>query len=274
MKRFFIKSENIYRKVAELNKEQSVKLIKVLRSRVGDYIEIFDEHSNVFLAELTYLSLNGSKSKIIEVRDDTGSIESSSEFILAQSLPKNLKIEFVLQKSTELGVSRIILFTSERSVVKVDRISKNKIVRWEKIVVEASQQCGRKTVPEITVINDGFNNCLDYLEQIGATNYLCDIHGSYISDILGGKKTSPSIDFMERYHDTSNLTSRVGKSSGNDKNRNVYLFLVGPEGGFSTREISLIESKLTNLVKIKLAQYTLRSETSCLVFLSQMQLFV
>jgi 16S rRNA (uracil1498-N3)-methyltransferase len=120
------------------------KVTLVLRRRTGDEVEICDSAGSAFVARLR-----------VE-RDEVGAVleralaappERSIEVVLAQALPKGQKMDFVVEKATELGVSRIVPLVTERTIGAAERTGKTE--RWRRLAQTAAQQCGRRDVPEI-----------------------------------------------------------------------------------------------------------------------------
>lgn len=159
--------------------------------------------------------------------DDTG-------IVLIVPVLKEQKMDFVLQKSTELGVSRIIPIVTDRCVVKVDGKEDKKIDRWRRIVKEASEQSKRVSVPFIDNIRK-----IDDLDFSDGVKFVC----STIEKNKNIKKMMHFVDFCDK----------------------MYI-VVGPEGGLSTDE----ERKLNDLgfVSISLGNRIMRVETVPIFILS------
>jgi 16S rRNA (uracil1498-N3)-methyltransferase len=137
-------------------------------------------------------------------------------------------LDWILQKSTELGVSKIILFNSERTAVKLgqSKISQKQI-RWNKIILEAVKQSDRVSPPE-----------LEFYENIEtALLKIQELEKLFLLDLAGSKLTA---------------SSSVPKNIG---------LIVGPEGGFSELEKASLK-QIKNLEVLKLSENTLRAETA------------
>ena len=164
-------------------------------------------------------------------------------FTLAQSLPKSDKMDFILQKATELGVQCVIPFMSSRSVPKLDAVKaaarKN---RWEKIVTEAARQCGRAHIPEITPVVS-------------------------FSDML--KQTSADacrIIFWEEEaaRDLKTLLRRERAEAAMK-----YFVVIGPEGGFAVDEIE--QAQKLGFLPVSLGRHVLRTETAAIAVMAIFQ---
>ena len=140
MQRYFIKNKDM------LLEESDIRHIKkVMRMNINDKIEVV-YNNNLHICEIT--SLEPFNIKVIEKLDEDK--KTKIELTVAVALVKEQKMDLILQKLTELGVSRIIPVSMERSIVKLDkeRFNKKK-VRWESICKEASEQSKRTNIPII-----------------------------------------------------------------------------------------------------------------------------
>ena len=148
MQRYFT-SINLDQSV-QLSPDDEHHILHVMRMKKGDEIEVVD-NGKVFLCRLD--SLNPFKVSVIhEVEND---VEIKEDITLLFALTKGDKIDLVLQKATELGVKKVALITSERTVVNYDNkdVAK-KIARFEKIMKEASEQSHRLYIPKLLGIFD------------------------------------------------------------------------------------------------------------------------
>ena len=155
--------------------------------------------------------------------------------IIACSLIKEQKMDFLLQKATELGVDEIIPIISERTVVKIDKKNTNKISRWIKICKEASEQSHRMNIPKIHEI----------------------INLKGLSDVKANAKIVCN---------TNEMSKNIKKVLQDVKKSDTMIIVVGPEGGFSDNEINyLLEN---GFISTTLGENILRAETVPLYILS------
>lgn len=257
MVRFFLKNKEIKNKTVVFDQEQSKKMRKVLRMKPGDKVEVFDGRNWKYVVELEKITNDFSLGKIVEQE----MVQRTTNIVLYQALPKNLKTEIIIQKCTELGVDKIVFWEAEFSQVRSEGINDTKVKRWKKVAQEATEQCGRTFIPEIELWTGNIQDEVEvfentfYLNQDG--KYLFDyfnftnsvelkdiVLGSAISDLLRGQ----------------NLTKKLSEIS----------FFVGPEGGFSPKEIKKFED--LKVKPIKIAENILRSETAGMAFLAQVEL--
>lgn len=235
MRRFFIEKKRIEKGKAVLDGSEARHIGKVLRLGIGDALCLFDENGWEYQAVITSKS-----SKIVEVeivKKSPPQKGSSINIVLGQALPKAQKMDYVVQKATELGVSTIVPFFSDRSVPSLDdERSQRKHIRWQKVALEAAKQCGRLVVPQIEAIVS-FREILE-----GWDNSLKIILWEYekniaLKDLLKQNQSFPRV-----------------------------IFLVGPEGGFTPDEVDM--ARRADFQTVSLGRYILRTETVALCLLS------
>ena len=152
MPKFFVKEEQIKEKQIIIKGQDVNHIKKVLRAKIGDELQICNSKTKEnFLCDIEKINnediICNIKQKIKE------KVESNVEVTIFQGLPKGDKMEYIIQKSVELGVYDIIPVEMKRCVVKLDEKDKNKkITRWQKISEVAAKQCGRDIIPEIKEI--------------------------------------------------------------------------------------------------------------------------
>ena len=154
--------------------------------------------------------------------------EPPKKIFLFQSLPKGDKFETIIQKAVELGANKIIPVISEFCDVKKIP-SENKLSRWKKILLSASEQSGRGIVPEIL-------KPLDFLAAISFAQ---------------------NLDCVLFAHEKSNLSLKAVSINENENNIGIF---VGPEGGFSDAEVEMAIKK--DMKIISLGKRILRTETA------------
>jgi 16S rRNA (uracil1498-N3)-methyltransferase len=126
----------------KLTAEQSRRLLTVLRLAPGAQIEVFDGEGGRFLAVLTDQEL--------QIGNRVHADRRKTDVVLVQALAKGEKMDLVVQKATELGVTRIVPLSADRAVVRLDSDrGRSRAARWRRIAQEASRQCGRADVPRI-----------------------------------------------------------------------------------------------------------------------------
>lgn len=234
MHRIFLHKFSLLKQPLIIKDEKAHYLFSVLRCKTGDGLILTDEKGCSYTAQI--LSASKKEVAIAITGDYTLNTESSLNIILVQGLLKGEKMDFVIQKTTELGVSAIIPLVTERSQLRETR----KHPRWKKIAEEASRQSGRTRVPEI------FDTCL--FKEIFDMPVLSSGNGVIFWE-QGGEK----------------LPAIAGRLSHTDK---IFL-LIGPEGGFSEKEALLASEK--GLITATLGNRILRAETASIAAVSIMQ---
>jgi len=171
------------------------------------------------------------------IKTERPSLERAPEIHLAQSLPKKSKMDYVVEKATELGASRILPIISERTLVRPDKSSaERKVSRWKRIAAQTSKQCGRYSVPHVSKIAS-YKDIIKKLDQYDVVLLAC----------LSGD-TMPLKDSLSGF--------KSGK----------VLVLIGPEGDFSPGEVS--DAARDNCRRVSLGQRVLKSDTAGLFVLS------
>jgi 16S rRNA (uracil1498-N3)-methyltransferase len=142
--RFFIDGLHAQGEEIELRDGDVHKILRVLRLGEGDVIELIDSGGSVFPASLT---LRAESVGALLGPPAASVAESTLRITLAQGIPKGQKMDYVVEKATELGVARIIPFVSER-VIGEER-GASKLERWRRLARTAAQQSGRALVPAV-----------------------------------------------------------------------------------------------------------------------------
>jgi len=123
-------------------------IMRVLRLRDGDALTVFDGSGGEYGARITAFRKDAVVVDVLEHR--AVERESALDLTLAQGVSRGERMDWVVQKATELGVRRIVPVLTERSVVKLDeRQSDRKLQHWRAIAISACEQSGRNRVPEI-----------------------------------------------------------------------------------------------------------------------------
>ena len=131
-----------------LPEDVAAHLLRVLRLQVGDACVLFTGDGHDYDARISALGKRDARAQIVGVRHLDN--ESPLRITLLQGIARGEKMDWILQKATELGVARILPVMSERSEVKLDAQRADKrLAHWRGIVVSACEQSGRATVPEI-----------------------------------------------------------------------------------------------------------------------------
>ncbi|NLM05280.1 MAG: 16S rRNA (uracil(1498)-N(3))-methyltransferase, partial [Clostridiales bacterium] len=149
MNRFFVLPSAIDLEGKEIiiDNEDVKHISKVLRLSTGDLVEISDGEKYEYIAEIKDISKENVLLSIVDKKPFF--TEPQMEINLYQSVPKGSKMEFVIQKTTELGINSIIPVLTERTIVQFKNDKDKKVERWKKIAEEASKQSKRGIIPQI-----------------------------------------------------------------------------------------------------------------------------
>lgn len=236
MQRYFINEDLKNKKNLILSADDLHHLKNVMRSRNGDEITCIDINGQVYSCMID--EVEQGSIKIIKEIDENNELDV--EITLIYALPKGDKFELVLQKATELGVSRIVPLLTQRCVVKTDKIKfEKKLARYQKILKEAAQQSRRNKIPQIVNVI----KLAEISEYLGTYNLV-----AYEEKAKRGERLA--------------LKQCLDKLESNDK----ITIIVGSEGGFEEKEIEMMEA--LKISSCSLGKRILRSETAPLYMLS------
>lgn len=211
----------------------------VFRYNVGSEVILFDGSGNEFDAVIESLNNREAWVRLLEER---GGIIPERKIGLYISLIKRDNLELIIQKATELGVSKIVPILSERSEKKGFNLE-----RAKRIAVEASEQCGRADVPEITSIKQ----LVDSIEEAEGEVIIFDPSGAPFS-----KNNSPLIPLLQQEREAENYSLQ-----------SINLF-IGPEGGWSPKELELFKNGKAQV--FSLGPLVLRAETAAIAALARL----
>ena len=212
-----------------LEKEDAHYLKNVMRLREGDNVFLFNSKDGEFKGEIISSDKKNTKVKLISKIDN---INKPGKISLIFSLIKSSKLDYLIQKCTEIGVKSFIPVISEKSVAKNFNIK-----RTEKIIKESCEQSNQLFLPAIHEV--------EKLER---------------------KIKSFDKNSIVFFADINSSNKKIDEVIKNNKNLEFYL-LVGPEGDFSLKERDLLKS-MNNCIPISLGQNILRSETAAVAGLA------
>jgi len=234
MHRFFISPQNIKENTVCIDQEEARHIEKVLRLTTGDIVVCFDGTGREY-----QVRLEGRENGILTgeiIHTGLRESEPALKLYLAQGIAKGEKMDTIIQKSVEIGVTAIYPVSCERSVVRLagDKTEK-KVHRWQTIAREACKQCRRNLIPEVMPVM----NFTSLLEKIG---------------------DKPAIMLYEN-EDTNSLKALLqGEQFTGAKE---IFILIGPEGGFSDSEV--LAASRQGIVTASLGPRIQRTETAGLV---------
>lgn len=246
MYHFFVEPFQVHTEDVEILGSDVNHIKNVLRMKTREEIVVSDGFGHEYLCRIDELKEDSVFAQIVERREVH--VELPSRLVLFQCLPKGDKMDLIVQKAVELGVSRIVPVASRRCVVKLDAKKEEKRrKRWNAIAESAAKQSGRGMIPEVLpAVN--FSQALKQAEELDVCLIPYECAGELLSD---GETTA-----MQK---TRNILSDIkkGQSVG---------IIIGPEGGLEKAEV---ESAIGAGAKpISLGKRILRTETAGLCILS------
>jgi 16S rRNA (uracil1498-N3)-methyltransferase len=236
MNRFFLNPQNIKKTKITFPEDISHQIRHVLRLRQDDLVEVLDNSGKVYRVRLT---IEPGSSPVTGLVMDMyeGETEPKISIVLYFGLTSREKVEWVLQKGTEIGVSVFQPFISERTLVQSLELPSRKVARWERIIQEAAEQAHRGRLPELEEPVP-FAECLQRAKQENGLNLIA---------------------WEEADTTSRNLREALELFQGG----RIGLF-VGPEGGFSKNEVDLANPLDCQIVS--LGRRILRMETAAILF--------
>lgn len=229
----FLPPEELTSKEITIRGEQA-RHLSVLRIKPGELIKIFDGLGHRYVAKVIKPSRKEVLAEII--KEEVYSAESPLSIILAQGIPKSDKMDFIIQKTTELGVKTISPIITERSEVRETA----KLERWRKIAISASQQSGREKIPEIE-------------EPVTFEDFLKKNVYYHLGIIFSEEEKNQNLKkALKGFEGSTTIT-----------------LLIGPEGGFSPAELTLAIER--GFIPASLGPRILRTETAAITAISIIQ---
>lgn len=230
MHRFFINKENIQDSKIIITGEDVKHIKNVLRLTEGDIISLCDKQGTDYIVEICDLLKENIICSTLETK--ISNTEPPVEVILYQGIPKSTKMDLIIQKSTELGVTKIIPVITDRTIVKIQDRKKEekKLERWNKITEEAAKQSKRGIIPEVC-------NILTFEEMLSALED---------NELI-----------IVPYENEENMGIKEVLKDESCKKINI---IIGPEGGFEEKEIEALRAIGSKIVS--LGPRILRTETA------------
>jgi len=236
--RFYISHINPQSSYVFLEGKEHHHLSRVSRIQPQEEIWLFDSSGRSYLARVEEVEKEKTKLFILE---EKGREKANTEISLAQALVKAKNMEFIIQKSAELGITHFIPVVTSRSLVKIEEKIEKKLSRWERIAREAIKQSGNPWVPCISP-PIGLRELITNI-QVAVKLLLSENRGKYLREIL----------------------IRNGKAHKENAPDSV-LILVGPEGGWTREEEEFILDN--GFEAVSLGKNILRTETAAICSLT------
>ena len=237
MYHFYVEPDAVSENTARITGSDVNHIKNVLRMRVGEEIMILDGNGMEYRCEIEAIS-DEILARILEAKKTEA--ELSVRLLLFQGLPKKDKMELIIQKAVELGVSEIIPVLTKRTVVKLEDKKKEqkKLERWQAIAEAAAKQSGRGIIPKVC-------EAVKFTEAV--------------------KQAEALEEALIPYELAEGMDEARERIRGLHGKKTIGIF-IGPEGGFEEEEIALAVK--SGIHPITLGKRILRTETAGLCILS------
>lgn len=229
MPKFF--SDNIKDNIITISSEDVRHIKNVLRLKPGDRVDVCDGNGFDYVCEIS--EIKDREIECVIKTKQAADAEPPIEVTLFQGLPKGSKTDYIIQKTTELGIAEIVPCELARCVAKIEdgKTAEKKVGRWQKIAEEAAKQSGRGIIPKVK----------KPVELAEAIKYL--------------KEKDLAFALYECESDKC-----LKKTLTEHKNAKTVGFMIGPEGGFDPCEIELLHKE--GIKSVGLGKRILRTETA------------
>ena len=236
MHRFYHSNPLDLNQIIILDEFSSHHALRVMRVKVDDFLVLFNGDGFEYRARVS--DINKKTINIEILSKEKNNNESPININLFQSISSNEKMDMVIQKATELGVSSIQPIFTSRSTVKLslDRIKK-RLIHWRQVSISACGQSGRSKIPTIK-------------SPIGFDRFVEGITTNSLNLLLHPDNSKESSNLPNKYSGDINI-------------------FIGPEGGFSQDEVLLLKKQ--NCINIQLGSRILRTETAPLAIIAILQ---
>lgn len=220
----------------ELPPEAARHAQRVLRLREGDPVQIFDGAGNALDAAISEIS--GKRVVLGKLKPCACEQPASLRIVLAQAMCSSEKMDWIVQKATELGATEIWPVQTQRSVAKLagERIEK-RTAHWQNVIIAACEQCGRNLLPQIHAPQE-------------------------FSAWLAAMRDTPGAKFILLPESAAALHEQPKPQGG-------ATLLIGPEGGFSADEARM--AHMAGFTPIRLGRHVLRTETAAMAGIAALQ---
>lgn len=240
MYQFFIEDENAAEDFVTIEGSDVNHIKNVLRMKPGEKIRVCTRNGQNYFCSISDITESFVRADILE--KEAESTELPCRIYLFQGLPKNDKMEWIIQKTVELGVYEVIPVAMKNCVVKLDdKKAAKKLQRWQAIAESAAKQSKRTVIPTV-------NQPVTYKEAL---------------------KIASELDITLVPYENERGMDATREIMGQLKAGQTIGVVVGPEGGFAPEEIALVDEHAT-MHRISLGRRILRTETAGLAALAML----
>jgi 16S rRNA (uracil1498-N3)-methyltransferase len=220
----------------ELPPEAAHHASRVLRLRAGDAVQIFDGLGNAL--DATIAAINGKRVLLGNLRTCMGQRQPGLHIVLAQAMSTSEKMDWVVQKATELGAAEIVPVQTQRSVARLTGLrAEKRAEHWRNVAVSACEQCGRNTLPHLLAPRE-------------------------LDSWLNEMRSTPDSKFILLPGGASSLQAQP-------KPQGCVTLLIGPEGGFTADEAGVAQQ--AGFIPVLLGPRVLRTETAAIAGIAALQ---
>lgn len=238
MSKFFVHPEHIKGDKAIITGQEAHHILDVMRLKKQDRITAFDGTGKLYEGKILDTTNKKVKVQIEHVVQD--SQKTDLEITLAQGLPKKNKMDYIIEKCTELGIDLIMPTQTTRTIVKLDRVRfASRKLRWQKVAREAAKQCGRTTIPQV----QGLSPWPTVLSAL--SDFDLKLLFSLVSLVSLGKQTQRLKDVLRAYNKAKKI-----------------ILLIGPEGDFTPEEVR--GALNAGCIAVSLGKNILKSDTAAI----------
>jgi 16S rRNA (uracil1498-N3)-methyltransferase len=235
--------------IVALPRDAGAHVAKVLRARSGDEVVLFNGDGREFTAVIE--TVRGPHVSAAVGAARTIERESPFTLTLVQCVPRGDRMDFIVQKATELGVAGITPVLSQRSVVRLDQTqAASKRAHWQAVAVSACEQCGRNRLPTVQTPQP----LLDYLGAL-APGTASGTTDGLLRLVLEPELEAPALGKMSHLNRAADVTGAV--------------IAIGPEGGFGPEELEAF--RLSAFLRVALGPRVLRTETAAIAAIAVLQ---
>ena len=234
-----------------LPKDLTHQVRDVLRLSIGEQLLLLDNTGDEVLATVTESNRSGVYVRLLERRK--GQSESSVRIILCQGLLKSARFEWILEKGTELGVSIFAPILCRRSMAGLEDAGPAKIQRWQRILQEAAEQCGRSRLPQLLPIRS-----LMYALNDIPPGALTLMPWEEERNLTLREALTAALETLQ----TQTTRSPVLRSPELPPTSITVVLFIGPEGGLMAEEVTLAQRY--GVQAVSLGPRILRAETAAL----------
>jgi 16S rRNA (uracil1498-N3)-methyltransferase len=241
MSRFLVDPKHISGHQVSLKEKETHHIKNVLRFKEGDQVVVFDGAGNEYRCRIE--ALDKKEATLFILEKFSPSVSTQASVTLAHSITKGERFDWVVEKGAELGMRGIFPFICERVNVKLDAENKiKKEQRWERLAQAAAKQCGRTTVPTVAPILS-------------------------FEKLLSEFKNYDRVLLAYELENGTDLKSCLREAL--KKSPKKILAVVGPEGGFTEKEVQQMVA--AGACSVSLGENILRTETAAIAMIAMIQ---